>query len=913
MHRTQLPWRALLAFVVYLLFCPSSTVVSAIAATQHGTPESSSFQLVPTPRHLEMCPGRFTFSRSVTLCLPTTEDGEDRFAAGQLSDEIRSALGIKATQTEKARGHSILLGRIGQSNIIRKRLKTYGVTPPDSLGNEGYILAVRQDGILIAANTGAGVFYGVQTLRQLIRSYRSGGAIPNVTITDWPALKYRGWMLDISRGPIPTLAFLKTIVATMAEYKQNCATLYTEHVFRLKSHPEIAPEDGITAEEIAELTSFARRYHVELIGNAQSFGHMENILASPFYDRMRENNWVVSPAREETYTFLKDMYAEIAPAYASKLFHINCDEVTGLGGGPGKRMVDSLGTAEVYAYHINRIADIIRPYGKRLLMWGDIAVGNPQIIARLPKDLIIVSWGYHAAESFDDAILPFKNSGFEFMVAPGVSCWGQVWPNMSNALINISNYIRDGSKLGAIGMMNTVWVDDGENLFHYNWHGLLWGAECSWNPPQPLSGEDATNDREARIRSFHRAFDTLFFGTPGVTETLLLFDSLRTLPVRDVVTDRAVWSSMLEQYPEEISEEAEEDNERARLEAERLTVTLQGLKTQVNHNVEMLDAALFASRRVLFTVKKNIARIVLARAIASGQGTDIARAETLLSDLLSDLHKLKAEYVTLWLRENRGWALDRVLAKYDRLGNQLLDLDKTVLIRPDSSVSEGRRRISLATPFGDRAIYYTTDGSDPTLRSSRYVEPFWIDRSALVRARVYLDNRAYACSEMPVMVHKAVGKLGNLISRYSLYNPAYAAGGNLALLDGLRGSENFSDGRWQGFQGQDLDIVIDLQIPTEIKRISIGLLQQSYSWILMPERVQFWTSADGKSYSLVKEILNSVDPREDGTIIRDVAADFQGLTARFVRVFGKYPGKLPAWHHAAGNDAFVFADEIVIQ
>jgi hexosaminidase len=166
---------------------------------------------------------------------------------------------------------------------------------------------------------------------------------------------------------------------------------------------------------------------------------------------------------------------------------------------------------------------------------------------------------------------------------------------------------------------------------------------------------------------------------------------------------------------------------------------------------------------------------------------------------------------------------------------------------------------------------------------------------------------------MPVMVHKAVGKLGNLISRYSLYNPAYAAGGNLALLDGLRGSENFSDGRRQGFQGQDLDIVIDLQVPTEIKRISIGLLQQSYSWILMPERVQFWTSTDGKSYSLVKEILNSVDPREDGTIIRDVAADFQGLRARFVRVFGKYPGKLPAWHHAAGNDAFVFADEIVIQ
>jgi len=121
----------------------------------------------------------------------------------------------------------------------------------------------------------------------------------------------------------------------------------------------------------------------------------------------------------------EDMYAEVVPAYASTLFHINCDEVSGLGNGPAKRMVDSMGDAGVYAYHINRIADIIRPYGKRMLMWGDIAVGNPQIIDRLPRDLIVVSWGYHAAESFDDAILPFKKSGFEFMVAPGVSCWGR--------------------------------------------------------------------------------------------------------------------------------------------------------------------------------------------------------------------------------------------------------------------------------------------------------------------------------------------------------------------------------------------------------------------------------------------------------------------------------------------------------
>jgi hexosaminidase len=879
-----------------------------LAAAAPGQPLS----LIPTPHKVDMQPGHFALTKGLAITLANPKDEEDQFSAAQLSEEINAAMGFRPARATRAKERSVLLGRLG-SSAVESSLKKAGIPPPDTLGDEGYILHVGPSGILVAAQSGAGVFYGVQTLKQLVRSNRTGNDIPCVTIVDRPALRYRGWMLDISRGPIPTMAFLKEIISTMAEYKQNCTTLYTEHVFRLKSHPEIAPADGITAEQLAELSAYAKKFHIDLIGNAQSFGHMENILVSPFYNQIRENAWVVSPAREETYSFLRDMYAEVVPAYPSKFFHINCDEVTGLGTGPARQMVDSMGVANVYAYHINRIADIIRPYGKRILMWGDIAVGNPQIISRLPKDLIIVSWGYGAEESFENAIVPFTKSGFEFMVAPGVSCWGQVWPYMSNAVVNISNYVRDGSKLGAMGAMNTIWVDDGENLFHYNWHGLLWGAECSWTPARPLTGADAQSDRDARLGSFNHAFDALFFGTSGVTETLFQFDSLRTLPLRNFVTDQAVWSSMLEQYPEDINDSARAANERAQRDAGNLTERLQAFRGRVARHAEVLDAALFASRRVLFTANKNLARIGLAKAMHSGKSADILGTRASLNSLLSDLYRLKSEYVNLWSRENRGWSLSRALDKYDVLGNQLLDLDKTVSILPDSTVTDGRRQIRLATPFADQTIFYTTDGSDPTIRSNRYEAPFWIDRSALVRARVVANNQAYRLSEKSIMIHKAVGKLGKLNSHYSLYNPAYAAGGDMALVDGLRGSENFSDGRWQGFQGQDLDIVLDLQKPTEIKKISIGLLQQSYSWILMPERVQFWTSSDGKDYELVKEIPNAVDPKADGTIIRDVSAEFNDLKARFIRVVCKNPGKLPAWHHAAGGETFIFADEIVVE
>jgi hexosaminidase len=869
--------------------------------------------LVPVPKSVERRDGEFIFPSEIGVLLGQAKDADDQFAASELRKELQTAMNVRLPELRQVQKTTIVIGRLGRDGIVTRSLPKLDRGLLDSIGTEGYIVHVAAGKIVVAARTGAGVFYGVQTLKQLIRSNRSGNAIPCVTIVDWPTLRYRGWMTDISRGPIPTMGYLKELVATMAEYKQNSFTLYTEHVFRLRSHPDIAPAEGITPAEIAELSAFAQRYHVELIGNAQVFGHMEHTFKIPFYRPMAENDWVISPAVEGSYTFLKEMFAEVVPAYSSPLFHINCDEVSGLGNGPARRLVDSLGSGTVYANHINRVSEIIRPYGKRLMMWGDIAVENPQIVDRLPKDLIIVSWGYHVADSFVDAILPFKKTGFDFMVAPGVSCWGNVWPNMSTAVVNISNYVRDGAALGAMGMMNTVWVDDGENLGAYNWHGLLWGAECSWDPARPLTGEMARTDLERRSKAFDNAFDALFFGTSGVTAALFRFDSLRALPVRNLVTDQGVWSSMLELYPGETNAEAAARNERVVRDARDLEAQLSVLKGRVQRHRDVLDAASFAAERVLFTGKKNLARVALASAIQAPTPANVDRTRGMLQGLFLDLHHLKNEYVSLWDRENRGWWRDRVTAKYDLLGAQLLDLDKVVFIEADGAVTEGKQRIRCSTPFNDQQIYYTTDGAEPTLRSARYAGPFIIDRPSIIRARVFVDKQPSALTEKYFLVHKAVGKLLSLNCTYSTYDPAYAGGGPMGLLDGMRGSDNFKDGRWQGYQGQDINVVIDLQHPTEINRMIMGFLQSSYSWILMPSRVQFWISEDGNNYTLAEEVPTTVDQKEEGTVVRDFTAEFKTLRTRFVKVVAKYPGKLPAWHHAAGGETFMFSDEIVIE
>lgn len=880
-----------------------------------GTSTSAGLRLIPSPRKVFMLNGHFVFSPKVKIFLSDPKDGEDSFSAAELSDEIRTSLGFSPAVTKSPAGKNVIVGRLQTNKVIPKHLKAFGITVPDSLGNEGYILHVAPGEILVAANTGAGVFYGVQTLKQLVRSNRMVDSLPCLTIIDWPALRYRGWMNDISRGPIPTVDFLKNVIRKMAEVKQNYFTLYTEHVFKLKKYPDIAPADGITAQEVGELQEFARKYHIELVGNKQSFGHMEHTLKIPFYRKMDENGWVVAPSEEETYRFLEDNYAEIAPAYASKLFNINCDEAYGIGEGKSKAMVDSMGLDGVYAYHINRIDRMLKQYGKRIMMWGDIAVNNQNIIGKLPKDLIVLSWGYDAAESFDDAITPFTKLGLDFMVAPGVSCWGEVWPNMSNAVINISNYVRDGAKLGAMGVMNTAWDDDGENFFNYNWHGLLWGAECSWNPAFPLVGAEANADREARLASFDRSFDAVFYGTTEspVAQTLFRFDSLRTYPVDGIVYDGAVWSDLLDIHPENTDSNAFRANQNIVRDASSLLNDLVTMKKSVKRNAETIDYAMFAAKRVAFTGRKNLARIQLAGAMKSSNPRDLEEVRKTFDILLEELHQLKNEYVGLWQRENRGWWLDRILDKYDGFGKRVLDLENIVFINPSDKIVDGKRSIELRTIFHDKPIYYSIDGSEPGIRSNKYTAPFELSTTSLIRARVIDNKKPMKLEELFVMVHKGVGKLRKLNSRYSRYSAAYAAGGDNGLVDGLKGSDNFADGRWQGFQGQDLDIELDLSAPTEIRRITMAFLQQSYSWVLMPERVQVWTSGNGENYTLAKEVLNTIDPREEGTIIHDFVAEFKDVKTRYLKIVAKNPGKLPEWHHAKGNESFIFSDEVVVE
>jgi len=166
--------------------------------------------------------------------------------------------------------------------------------------------------------------------------------------------------------------------------------------------------------------------------------------------------------------------------FPGQFFHIGEDETFELGEGQSKAEAQAKGVGAVYFEHLNRVRDLLKPYNQRLMFWGDIALHHPDLIANVPKDVIAMNWQYAALDDYSASINPFKNAGLDQFVCPGAHTWNQTFPNLDAASKNIINFVRDGQKAGAIGMMNTTWDDDGESLFEMAWHPIVLGAAASW-------------------------------------------------------------------------------------------------------------------------------------------------------------------------------------------------------------------------------------------------------------------------------------------------------------------------------------------------------------------------------------------------------------------------------------------------
>ncbi len=643
-------------------------------------------RLVPLPR--TVTPGAGTFALRGELRIAVTPgNAEDAFAAAQLKEEIESRSAARARVVEGAEGEIVLARDAALADA----------------GEEGYRIDVKSGAIRASARTGAGLFYAVQTLRQMVRA----DGIPVATLTDRPAMRWRGLQDDISRGPVPTVASLERRIRTAAEYKVNLYALYIEAAFDYRSQPLIAPPGGaLTAAEVAHLSDYARRYHVSLMVQQQSMGHLERVLGWEKYRPLAEveGGNTLSPANEGTYALLDSLYREIAPLTSAPFFHVGGDEPSDLGTGQSRAMVQGKGLGPTYLGYIKRLRELLLPHGKRPMIWGDMVLKFPELIPKLSRDVVVATWEYLAHDTYAPWITPFRDAKVDFFVCPGVVNWNRVFPNLDQAIPGIRVFTREGQAAGAIGQLDCAWADNGDALFALAWYPALYGAAAAWQ------AGDSDPER------FARAFDWAFFRNPGdemaqairrLNRAHALISAARpsdaTLEVFWLNPARSTLDRQLSGMIDSVAVPLRTTQEEA--------IELIGrARSRAARNGDLLDAYTFAARRLhaigtRATMARRMRDLYRQALQAQEDRSRTAQVVSLMSGILGVLGQgrestalLKTEHERLWLAENRPYWLDNIRAQYDQ--DLRAWMDKSDELRAYTVMFRNGRRLPPADQVG---------------------------------------------------------------------------------------------------------------------------------------------------------------------------------------------------------------------
>ena len=355
--------------------------------------------------------------------------------------------------------------------------------------DQGYTLDINEGKIVISAESPAGAFYGIQTLKQIFEK----DEIPCLHIEDKPDMSLRGFYHDVTRGKVPTVDTLKKMIDDMAYYKMNHLELYIEHTFPFKELGEDVEKFGyLTPEEIRELDDYCFQNFIEFVPSIPTFGHLYELLEKDEYkhlqcvenyvpDRVRfmsrMGHHTIDPKNPESIEIIKSMIDQIIPLYRTDKFNICCDETFDSRNGKYK----GEDTGALYVEFVKKIIDHLKSKGKKVMMWGDILLEHPETIKELPSDTLFLNWWYNA-EPKEETFETFHKSGGTQIVCPGTSTWLGFSESIDRARQNIVNMLDVAYRYDVDGMINTNWGDYGNPCsLELAMHGFVIGASKAWN------------------------------------------------------------------------------------------------------------------------------------------------------------------------------------------------------------------------------------------------------------------------------------------------------------------------------------------------------------------------------------------------------------------------------------------------
>ncbi|MBI2298731.1 MAG: beta-N-acetylhexosaminidase [Armatimonadetes bacterium] len=463
--------------------------------------------LIPQPREVTPGTGWFAIRRNTPIIAGRQPSAAKLRSVKALQDELQArfglALPVRADRGERDEGGIVLSQGKAASHA------------------EGYVLQAVPHLASVRGDDEAGLYWGVQTLLQLLQPGPDGPRVPAVIIRDWPDFALRGAHLCLGEHD---LKFAERLISrVLPRYKLNCVVLEIESI-QWKSHPELS-QKGPTPEDLGRLAQVCREHFIEPIPQIQSGGHCDYWLFRDGKHRELAENperpYNYCPSNPDTYKLMFELYDEVWQAMRPKWFHLGHDELDDdYGICPRCKGKDP---AALFAGDVKQLHDWWAAKGVPVMVWGDMLLapvdgpgGNDafngggklnlrRAVPLLPKDLIIADWHYGGEEKYPSLDF-WQQQGFGVVAGP--------WYGLDN----IAHLSADAAQHKALGFIGTTWcglADEEVSLRDsLQWIGpLVYTADCAWNPGQRAPDKLAYDPSEQLLQALAPA--TTLVPRPG--------------------------------------------------------------------------------------------------------------------------------------------------------------------------------------------------------------------------------------------------------------------------------------------------------------------------------------------------------------------------------------------------------------
>jgi hexosaminidase len=623
--------------------------------------------LLPRPQQVQYGSGTLKL-QGLTVRFASSPSTEDRFAAEQLASRL-SAIGHTKVEIARGKAKFIVLNRTGEAGALPADMESPG---PDS--RESYTLQVTPQGAEIRGRSSAGIFYGVQTLLQMVEGTGANAVLPVAEVKDWPALAYRGVMIDFSEGELIRVSEAERQIDLMARFKANQYYFYSEASIEFEGYDVVNPKGRYSRDEVRHVIEYARQRHIDIVPCMELYGHMHNLFRFEKYADLGLPRYggEFDPRNPRMYAVLDNWIEQTAKLFPSPWYHVGFDEPWSLG---KIGVVPGKDPYQTFMDVLGHISEKARSHGKRIGFFADIDQGastlskHPELLKTVPAGAIAYPWIYEARTNYAPLVEPLASRNIPTVVTPGVWGWNELFPDYHRSFFNINELTATGRKYRTLGILNTTWTDSRQTIYRLVYPGIAFGAAASWQP-EPVN----TN-------SFFRDYCAVMYPAAVAADIARALEELSTVEeifekALGSTTQSAFWADPLAPGQLKKLQAGEAEVRRARLLAESAQERVQGAMRVCSEPT--LKSLVLAARLFDYLGMKSLYALEWAdyfRQLKENPKKELVQLYIgnqmnsttygMLTDLREMISDLREEYREAWLEEATPFRLQSALYRWD--------------------------------------------------------------------------------------------------------------------------------------------------------------------------------------------------------------------------------------------------------